>query len=448
MKNITLTILLSSIVIIGVYSQSSLELTFTAKYNGQHMPIDSILIENITRGGDTALYPPDTVLILANTTNIHQDEFYSDNSFTISQNYPNPFSGKTSVDLYLPEKLLIQMNIYDVTGRECESFTKLLMAGKHKFTVYPGSDRIYLLTVSCEKQRSTIKLLNTGGAFSTSSRCNIIHTTHENLSEGTHPVKSINNFVFFPGDQLRYIGFSKTTLGFMASNLIEDIPVSSVLYEFNVTEGIPCPGTPYIYFESQYYNTVLIGDQCWLKEYLNVGSILVGTMNMTDNGVLEKYCYDDDTLACNYWGAYYQWDEIMRYTLINGTQGICPYGWHIPTDEELKELEGYVDSEFPIGDPEWEEFGLRGYDVGLNLKSKSGWNLIYNGLDKYGFTAYPSGYRGYYGNFKDWSLGAGYWSSTGDIAGAFARILQEDSSKQKRNGYDKHLGFSVKCLKD
>lgn len=448
MKKIAITLFLVSHVIFGVYGQSSMELTFTAIYNDQHVPIDSILIENLTQGGDTVLYNPDTVLVLNIATSIHEDASLLENSFYVGQNYPNPCSFMTSVDMNLPESQSIQINIYDVSGRDCGSFNGFLRAGKHKFTISPGSEKIYLLSVSYKKQRSTIKILNRGGAVASGSKCQIFHSSHASLTEHDHPIKSMNNFGFQPGDQLRYIVFSNTTNGFLASDMIEDIPVSSDIYEFSVNEGIPCPGIPYIYYESRKYNTVLIGGQCWFKEFLNVGTLIAGNKDMTDNGILEKYCYDDDTLACNYWGALYQWDEIMRYTLINGTTGICPLGWHIPTDEEVKELEGFVDSEFPIGDPEWDEIGPRGSDVGLNLKSKTGWNLIYNGLDKYGFSVFPVGFRTYGGSFKDWSVSSGYWTSTGDAGGAFARALLEESIQQKRNAYDKHLGFPVRCLKD
>ncbi len=46
-----------------------------------------------------------------------------------------------------------------------------------------------------------------------------------------------------------------------------------------------------------------------------------------------------------------------------------PNGWHVPTDEEWKQLEGEVDTQFGYPDPEWDEIGERGFDVGLNLKS-------------------------------------------------------------------------------
>jgi uncharacterized protein (TIGR02145 family) len=426
-----------------------MELTFSAKYEDQPVSLDSIFIENLTQGGDTIIYSPDTVLVLGNATYIEQYGSSTGKSFTLSQNYPNPCSTKTSIDISLPEGSSTQIIICDVTGRECGYFSDVLAAGKHIFSIYPGNNRVYLLSVIFDNQQKSIKIINTGDVTASISKCQIIHTSHENEMNVNPSVKSTNTFVFQAGDELRYIGYSNPPKGFLSSDLIEDSPISSTDYEFNVNEGIPCPGVPYIYYKSLKYHTVQIGTQCWLKEYLNVGTMIPASMDMTDNGVLEKYCYDDDTLSCNYWGALYQWNEIMKYTIINGTQGICPYGWHIPTDEEIKQLEGYVDSFYPIGDPEWDRNGPRGFDVGLNLKSKTGWNSLNNGLDKYGFAAYPTGFRTYYGNWQDWGLSSGYWSSTGDSVGAYTRVLLDEIYyQQKRNAHVTNLGFSVKCLKD
>jgi len=85
---------------------------------------------------------------------------------------------------------------------------------------------------------------------------------------------------------------------------------------------------------------------------------------------MEKYCYNSDTNNCTIFGGLYQWDEMMQYNTQQGVQGICPQGWHIPTDEEWKILEGAVDSHYEIGAQIWSLYGLRGYDAGKNLKQQ------------------------------------------------------------------------------
>jgi len=121
-----------------------------------------------------------------------------------------------------------------------------------------------------------------------------------------------------------------------------------------------------------------------MAENLNIGSIIQNLDEMTDNGVIEKYCYNNEPSKCNQYGGLYQWNEVMQYTTTSGVQGICPEGWYIPTDDEWKILEGTVDSQYPVGDPIWNNTGHRGYDAGLNLKSTSGWSSGNNGTNLFG----------------------------------------------------------------
>ena len=102
--------------------------------------------------------------------------------------------------------------------------------------------------------------------------------------------------------------------------------------------GIPCPGEPTVLYEGIIYNTVLIGTQCWLRENLNVGIRIDGIQNASDNGVIEKYCYDDNPTNCTTYGGLYQWNEAMQYVSTEGTQGICPPGWHIPRLSEFQNI--------------------------------------------------------------------------------------------------------------
>ncbi|HSL89900.1 MAG TPA: hypothetical protein VK870_11395 [Ignavibacteriaceae bacterium] len=56
-----------------------------------------------------------------------------------------------------------------------------------------------------------------------------------------------------------------------------------------------CPGTPTVTYAGKTYNTVQIGNQCWLKENLDVGNMIIGSLNQFDNGIIEKYCYNNDS---------------------------------------------------------------------------------------------------------------------------------------------------------
>lgn len=106
----------------------------------------------------------------------------------------------------------------------------------------------------------------------------------------------------------------------------------------------PCPGTPTVTdVDGNEYNTVLIGNQCWMKETLKKGTMINSEDEMEDNSIIEKYCYDNNPINCETNGALYQWNEIMQYSATEGTQGICPSGWHIPSIDEWEDLRNYIE---------------------------------------------------------------------------------------------------------
>ena len=101
--------------------------------------------------------------------------------------------------------------------------------------------------------------------------------------------------------------------------------------------------------EMHYYGMVTIGTQTWMAENLNSGSMIYlndGAVQ-TNNDIIEKYCYEDLESNCDIYGGSYLWDEMMDWHpedngIVGTTQGICPAGWHIPTDNEWRTLESYL----------------------------------------------------------------------------------------------------------
>lgn len=134
--------------------------------------------------------------------------------------------------------------------------------------------------------------------------------------------------------------------------------------------------------DDQAYQTAQIGTQCWMAENLNIGTRIdhVTGGHQLNNGIIEKYCYNDGEYDCIY-GGIYQWREMMNYTTTEGARGICPEGWHIPTRAEFLSMVSFLEND-----------GHDGYE-GSVLRSTSGWKNNHNGTDDYGFTALPAGKR-------------------------------------------------------
>lgn len=202
-----------------------------------------------------------------------------------------------------------------------------------------------------------------------------------------------------------------------------------------------CPDS--IEYSGQWYKAVQIGEQCWMAENLNVGTRIDGSQDQTDNSMIEKYCYDDDENNCDIYGGLYQWDEMMQYTTQEGVQGICPDGWHLPSDDEWCTLTTHID---PTVD--CDALGWSGTDAGYKMKSTSGWFSNGNGSDAYGFAALPGGDRTYYGNFVSIEKYTYFWSSTENGTNAWRRDLVYSYYDVARDYYIQGYGYSVRCLKD
>jgi len=196
--------------------------------------------------------------------------------------------------------------------------------------------------------------------------------------------------------------------------------------------------------DSQAYNSVQIGTQCWMAENLNIGNMIQGSSNQADNGVIEKYCYENNTTNCDVYGGLYQWNEMMQYVTTAGVQGICPDGWHLPADNDYCTLTLFIDPTVNCS-----FLGWNGTDVGAKMKSVSGWNSGGNGSNTSGFTAWPGGNRLLNTSFGDIGNNGDFWtSSQSDANNAYDRILQFNHDDIYRAYNDKNYGFSVRCIKE
>jgi len=213
-------------------------------------------------------------------------------------------------------------------------------------------------------------------------------------------------------------------------------------WEFTTTGWQNCGDS--IYYEGKAYATVKIGNQCWMQQNLNVGTDLGENEWPSDNSIIEKWSYEYEGFD---YGGYYDWNEMMKYGSTLGNQGICPPGWHVPTDGEWKVLEGETDSQYGIGDPVWDSVSYRGYDAGLNLKANDTWMTPGNGTDLYGFTALAAGYHGDYltGTNSD----AVFWTSTErNETTSFTRHLIYYLDQTGRGASLKWFGNTVRCIKN
>jgi len=213
--------------------------------------------------------------------------------------------------------------------------------------------------------------------------------------------------------------------------------------------------------------TVTIGTQVWMVSNLNVSTFRNGLEipEVKDEDAWSKAGYNKQPAWCYYdndpkngvkYGKLYNWYAVVD------SNGLCPQGWHIPSDKEWETLVSYL-----------------GENPGTKMKAKSGWDKVKTGgsatcpvcdgwNDEYrrktachrckdtrsipaavvyasgdgnnqsGFTGLPGGSRynsGYYYGIGSYG---GWWSSTEGITFiAWIRSLNAGNGHAYRGTYDK-----------
>jgi len=220
------------------------------------------------------------------------------------------------------------------------------------------------------------------------------------------------------------------------------------------------------------------GAMVWMNANMNVGTRVNGSAEQNNDSQVEKYCYNNNESNCTTYGGLYQWAEAIQapYTantssftgywatcdpcISNGRQGICPQGYHIPTDLEWSRYEWCVEYYIaPTGNTSLSTFqnntGWRGTNSstigpGAKLKASPSNSPSWDGTNASGFTALPGGDRSNFdGGFYNFGTHSGFWTATESANNsAWYHTLVTGVPESGRWGFYKLMGYFVRCLRD
>lgn len=213
-----------------------------------------------------------------------------------------------------------------------------------------------------------------------------------------------------------------------------------------------CPPPSVTDIDGNVYQSVIIGTQTWMKQNLKTskyrnGDVIPSGLSNSDWANLNlDACANYNNLSTN--GTTY--GKLYNHYAVVDSRGLCPVGWHVPTDAEWKTLEAYLG--MPILDLDM-AFGLtRGAstNIGGKLKSVSTlWTSPNQGAnDQSNFSGLPGGLKGTDGNSVNLTYGGYFWTSSQTGTSAWRRTLHYDYKCISRAAEDRRNGFSVRCILD
>lgn len=214
-----------------------------------------------------------------------------------------------------------------------------------------------------------------------------------------------------------------------------------------------CPGIPNpVDADGNVYNTVQVGDQCWMKENLRTTHFADNTIiplgEANSNTQPYRYSANNNSANDSTYGYLYNWAAVMHGTgSSESNQGICPDGWHVPSDSEWTQLTNYVSAQNAY---------LCSNGIAKSLSSTAGWNNSTTNCvpgnnpstnNSTGFAILPAGM--FESGHNDFGTQGYLWSATeNNDDEVWLRSFIYNQKAVNRQSKSKGDGFSVRCLRD
>ena len=311
------------------------------------------------------------------------------------------------------------------------------------FTADASSDK----TVNISVPTTTSELTNNSD-YITADQLNALLNAMNSRMDSLQTVLSAQNV------EIASLSNTVDSLGAYADSL------GNIVDECGCLSAFHCGTSTISDFDGNAYSTVKLGGQCWMAEnlrtthYSNGDPIDLGATTSTT--IPYRYNPASDSTNVSTYGYLYNWAAVMNGATSSeanpsGVQGICPTGWHVPSDAEWTALKEYVSSQSQY------VCGSNSANIGKALASTTGWDsststacgvgTTQSTNNASGFNARPAGNYyasggngfGYYGNF---------WTTTETSGNAYSYNLSYTSPSLNRSNSGEASGFSVRCVRD
>ena len=390
--------------------------------------VSTVKVENLTTGAILTLNGND-ILYLIGTTGINPDgkELLSE-----AKLYPNPAGGNSKLLIIPPCAGNAVIAIFDMNGKQVARIQSFLENALQEFLLSGLNNGLYLISVKGNNYHYSGKLLsnsNTDGNAVSITQTSSSQAVDEKqfFIEDKGSLATVD-MAYLTGDILKFTGVSGNY-----STVITDIPLSDKTIEFNF---IACTDG-----DNNNYPVIAIDTQIWMAINLMTtrfsnGDLISTTIPATKDISKEstpkyQWAYGGEESNTATYGRLYTWYAVTD------NLGVCPTGWHLPTDSEWTTLNNY----------------LGGANVAGGMLKETGtahWKSPNSGVtNETGFTALPGGGRissGLFYLIGDYGL---WWSATEhDVGNALASQLSYNNNNMSSGRINKDGGYSVRCVRD
>lgn len=423
-----LKLLLAMMFLTQSLTGQNISITFTGA--GAANRIDSVNATNLTTNESVTL-PGNETLVLSPYTGIPSVSELA--KLTIV--YPNPFADKATLTTIVKNPQMVYLNVQNLVGQVVAQTKAFVQSGENDFSLSVNSAGIYLVTLTNNHESASYKIICTESTSANNSiqYLSTVSSNHQNPSQSDLKSSKISYTLGYGKDDI----ILYRCMSGIYTTIVTDSPTASNNYDMDF---IGCTDP-----EGKNYSIVKIGTQTWMAENLGFLPSVSPSLNEADTArTYWVYGYEGNdindaktTNNYNTYGVLYNWKAAMNGTSgsqenPNEVQGICPNGWHLPSDKEWTVL---TDNLGVSAAGKMKETGTMHW-----LSPNEG------ATNASGFAALPGGGRNITGIFQRLGDLTYFWTSSAyGVSYAWTRKL-DFNSDVTRKYFRTNAGFSVRCL--